>query len=294
MRTETFKQAHMLLLDSVLLNSVERKEWLQLLPEMTEKQGLELIRLLSNHEKPKPLIVAKEEVRPKAPKADVVIPPWKMPVDIKQKELETSIPEYELELPAPHIAPVKSVKPGELSLEELHKKVEHMVEQVKAPIPPKPESAKQPQSKGTALENLLRPSHPDYLLEDDHKHVPKPAEPKPAPTAELVLDNVEDFTRLSPAMIHGKKPSEVFGEILKSAVKFAKKHPSYLVVSNLEQSPLYKTYVDTGLKLLNNIEADRDKAFAGIVEKAMKEGQNFLSKAEFEVFIDFRAQLDKL
>lgn len=291
MRTDTFKQAHMLLLDSPLLTAAERKEWLQLLPEMNEKQGLELIRLLSNFQKPKPPVIPaapKEAPKPKKPVVENTPPPWHLPVDIKQKEIGTSIPEYELELPAPHPAPIKPPQPKEPSLEELHKKVEHMVAQVKTPPPA-----------GAALENLLRPQHPEHLLEEKHNHIVKPVAPvapkaTPVPTAELVLNNIEDFTRLSPAMIHGKNPNSVFGEILQAAVKFARKNPSYLIISNLEQSPLYKTYVDMGVALLNNMTTDRDKAFHEIVENAMKNGKDFFSKGEFEIFIDFRAQLDKL
>jgi hypothetical protein len=290
MQQQELEKVHKLISSSSLLTPDEKREWSQLLEEMSSKQVVELIKILSEHEPAKQAEQAVHDLST-AVKKDALQPAakhWHMPVDLKQKELTTSIPEHELELPAPHPhdAPVM-VKADPA---DVQKKVEQIMQEMrKAKEPPIT-----PGVSPDALENLLKAKDVEHLLGSAHKTQSAPAVPKVQPKAEpLVLKQVEDLAGLTPNVLHGAKPRDVYQEILKHVASFIHKSSAYAVVSQIEASRLYKTYVSMGTKLLNDTSTDRDLAYKKVVDEAMSSGHDYLTKEEFELFVDFRKELDK-
>ena len=318
MQLDQLEKAYKAVLGSEELSAQEKTEWLQLLPEMSPKQLVELIAILTPKPKPvqetfvakkAPVAVQKPKVQepapikkaPAPPKAPVVIPPkqvqaekpaWKLPVDLSQKDLETSIPEYELELPAAHQTTPMPVAVNQ-SPEDLQKKVESIIDKMsganKKPLPPAPT----PQD----LEKLLQhtePIHPVEPVVVQPLVTPKPPEivrpepsPQPAPVAvaarpevfdePLALATVDDLAKLTPSALR-KDPVKTLQLIYEAVARFCKKHPGYAVVDRLESSRLYKAYVQTGIRMLNDTDSDRDKAYSRMIAEMQKNNQDYLTK----------------
>jgi hypothetical protein len=292
MQTEELEKVHKLINSSSLLTPDEKKEWSRLLQEMSGKQVLELIKILSEHE---PAKQAEQDVRnlSAAVKKESTMPSWHMPVDLQQKELTTSIPAYELELPPPH--PQAEPKPVPVpDPADVQKKVEKIMQEMRKAK--EPAAAVKPGVSPDALESLLKAKDAEHLLSSSMRQIPQPAPAAPQPqfkTEPLVLKQLEDLAELTPNVLHGANPRKVYEEILKHAASFMHKSSAYAVISKLEESRLYKTYVSMGIKLLNDTSADRDLAYKKIIDEAMHTGVDFMTKEEFELFLDFRKELDK-
>ena len=94
------------------------------------------------------------------------------------------------------------------------------------------------------------------------------------------LQHAADFAKLSAADLHYADPAKVLAALLAHIADLAKAEPVWVIDENLERSPLYQAYVDTGNATLNDPTAD-----------ATRFG---MSREEFEAFVDFRKSLDAL
>ena len=113
--------------------------------------------------------------------------------------------------------------------------------------------------------------------------VPKLKEYKPELVQQsllLPLQHAADFAQLKTDGLHYSHPAEVLGGLLKRMVELSAKEPMWVIVQNLEKSPLYQAYLSSGLVLLNDWNADTAKFD--------------MSKEEFEAFTDFRHNLRNL
>jgi len=345
MNQEQVDRVKKLIAEAKILSSLEKAEWLQLLVDMNDKQVFDLIRILSPKSEPvakagsglsspapvpKPAglsaadqITSRTEFKVKAPTAPqpAVIPassPTAQPrVDIKQKEIGTSVPFYEKELPA-EIAPATAaaaqptLSRSQLIVPPKIPKVQPPV--AKAPVaapattPPSPaalaaalaaQKAPQPQPAAAhpqpvashpaiaASSNNIPVGLPNLPREQRHDTAPGPAPlPRPAELRtgsgqggdiKLEFHSPEDFMKLSPNMLHSRDPIGVLQKVLNAVAQFAKQKKALPVVYHVEQSPLYSAYVNYGLAILNDSTEQRE-----------------LSKEEFESFADFRRELDKL
>lgn len=279
---------------SALLSSVEKAEWVQLLPQMTENQIAELARILSTAAKPA------EALRSGS---------FKMP-DYKEKEIATSQPFYEPEIPARtgvgSVPPFQQPKPilrSEPAPEQTvapARIVPPTAQPIVQPTVPQPQ---QPVSKPVSLASILAAQQAQAQrnagsIPTAQKLQPSavaavPPPPKP-PVKEWSLGTAEDFSKLDAAYLHEHDPHDVLKALMRAVVEISKKAKFFNVLTNLEKSSLYKTYVATGYMLLSDGSADRDGSYANIIKNAQANGQQYMTREEFEAFTDFRKELDKL
>jgi hypothetical protein len=264
------EQVRKVINQSSALSAIERAEWLQLLPDMNEQQVGELLKILS-------------------PQAPAPLPPQPK-VDIKQKEIGTSIPFYEPEIPAhagvPAPAHAAEAKPV-------------AVQQKKPPTPPDP----------SELQKRVASIVEELESRRQGKYTPPPQAPSPttsvaapvsAPPAApkdieaIALKSADDFAKIRAAHLHGSNFSDELKKIYDSMVIIGKKSSIYDVVQKFEQSALYRTYIETGIALLNDSNADREVAYGNVVKTLQAKGAEFLSKEEFEQFADFRKSLEQI
>lgn len=254
---------------SSLLSAVERVEWLQLMDEMTDQQLHELMDILSP-EKPKAMPAAQ------AQNGRATSPPFPPKVDIKEKELPPGIPFYEPEIPE-HAGvspqPAGMVKPAA-----------PLQQPAPAPVDP---SALQRKVENLAKYSASEPPQPTA----HHFTEPKPSS-EPAET--IALRTPEDFARLTAAHLHGADPKAELQKVYDSMVVIGKKSEIYDIISNFEKSPLYKTYIEMGIELLNDPDPDRDQAYQTVETAMQKSRREFLTKEEFESFADFRNKVEDL
>src|SRR4051812_37657507 len=107
MRPEDLEKAKQLVSQSKILSTSEKADWLDLLPSMNDRQVAELMKILGEPVWSAPKQWAPAPLPPQMPvprlrptEKPQAPPPFVMPkIDIKQKEIPTSIPFYEKELP---------------------------------------------------------------------------------------------------------------------------------------------------------------------------------------------------
>jgi hypothetical protein len=257
--------------ESAILSSVEKAEWIQLLPEMNDKQVADLLLILQPKPKPAPIVPFVPPVPKAAPPSPHAPLNNNQPkVNIAQKEISTSVPFYELEIPA-HTG----VSPAPTDPTELQNRVEQIVKELQqkkdytTPHPlPAPSSAPAPSQRPIIQTHVE--SHP------------------------LVLTSVEDFAKIEAKNIHGIDPNVELQKILSYMVEVGKKKKVYEVIENFEKSPLYRSYMQMGTELLNNPDPDRDSAYAAVITNFQNRNQQWLTKEEFEAFTDFRKRLDQM
>jgi hypothetical protein len=275
------EQAKIIVQQSTLLSSLEKTEWLQLLVAMNEEQVAELIEIL----KPGAAVEMLQNA-PVIPEAPKIVPEAPKPVfkpqlvDIKEKEIGTSKPLYELEIPE-HATVAKMSEP-------IIPK-EQTVVVSKAPVVPAPADptalqqrvesiVKEMQNKNAPVKPSM-PVAPAPVLKSQVKPViaPKPkTQPEP-----LQLKSLEDFKKLTPAHLHGDNASEDLQNIVLSISALSSRYKPFDLVAAIEESSLYKTYLEIGTALLNDSNPDRDSAYAKVLKDMDVKGQDFLTKDEF-------------
>ncbi|MDB4940403.1 MAG: hypothetical protein JWO40_828 [Candidatus Doudnabacteria bacterium] len=284
MRPEDIEKTKKVIQQASILSSVEKAEWVQLLSEMSDKEVNELVAILQNAATPfpaEPVVLRKAPLPPKPPK-----------VDIKQKEISTSIPFYELELaehsgavpPTTVHVPINGkIIPAPSDPAELQNRVESIVKDLQ-------------HRKDNAMPESSVPVTAAAPLA---KSAPEPVAPlavaKPAVHGEpLVLKTAEDFAKIEPKNIHGDDPYVELQTILSYMVQVGQRNKIYEVIDNFEKSLLYRTYMNIGLALLNDPNPDREASYNNVLNTMQRNGQQWLSKDEFEAFADFRKNLDQM
>ncbi len=270
------------------MSAVERAEWLQLLDEMSDQQINDLMDILKPAAQSAP-----QAAKPVLPKSAA---PFSMPkVDITEKEISTSKPFFEPEIaahagmqtprptaPQP-LNPPPTPAPVDPSI--LQKKVENLAKQM-APIKPAQQAIRP-----APAQPLQTQAAPPPRQEQQPHH--QPLQPlDPAET--IALRSSEDFARLTAAHLHGADPKEELQKVYDSMVVISKNSDIYEIISNFEKSPLYKTYIEMGIELLNNQDADRQQAYETVESSMQKSRKEFLTKEEFEAFADFRNKIEDL
>lgn len=265
---------------SNLLSSVEKAEWLQLLPDMTDQQIDELVGILKPDLK-KTAVPVPPSVKPlEVPQRPISEPEPK--VDIKQKEISTSIPFYEPELPA-HVSPqavmtaAPKTVPAPADPTELQKRVASIVEELEQ---------KRHGKSGAAA---LIPSELKPVQKQPEKHEAAKHEPEM-----IALRTPEDFSKITVQHLHGADFPGELKKIYDSMQVIAKKSSIYEVVEKFEKSPLYRTYIEMGIELLNDPALDRDLAYANVIKNMQAKGGSVMSKQEFEQFADFRKKIEQV
>ncbi len=219
---------------------------------------------------------------------------------INEKELPTSKEGFPLELTAPGAA-----KPAQSKKVIKYEVVKH--EEKKPPVPPMPPKEK-PKPK-PAVSPVVLSAKPK---EPEHKKAPVSSpQDKFTPGVSLprMTSNINAFSAKdnkiklpeTPIIEEGKSkaagslknPSELslglFKEagiegILKQLAGLLKYQEYHELIFNLEKSPLYKMYMNTGSKILNE-QIDFEDLEKMKSPGALKE-QEYLSKKEFEDFVD--------
>ncbi len=287
----TIDQAKTVIQNTTLLSSLEKTEWIQLLPAMNETQLQEFLEILApgQHFETKAPV---EPVIPTVPKP--VVKP--MQVDIHEKEIGTSKPLYELELPEHASASVvpRSVEPV------IPKAQSVVVPQV--PVVPAPSD---PTALQQRVENIVKELQQKNMVPKEKPGpapipvpVLKPQKPVVAPRPKtqpepLQLKTLEDFKKLTPAHLHGDTVAEDLQNIILSISALSNKYKPFDMVAAIEQSSLYKTYIGIGMALLDDSNPDRDSAYAKVIKDMDVRGDDFLTKEEFEAFTDFRKKLEQ-
>ncbi len=263
MREENLQTARSLIEQSRILSSVERAEWLQLLPLMNDQQMGELVKILQSQPGP--------ASRPSRPPGSSFQPQ------------RFSLPDIsELELPPPPKPPIATqaepVKPAAKSSQP--ENVAAILEHIKAM-----------QDSHSASAPVQNPAPHPFPYPSAHLQT-KPA--VPAQKIQLDLRVPEDLKKLSPAILHGNNPYDIFQKILNFIAEQSKNISAVAMIQYLDRSPLQQVYMQTGISLLNSQDADRESAYGKIVEAAKRNGSQYLAKEEFEAYADFRKEIDKI
>ncbi len=284
MRSEEEARAHKLIFESKILSSVEKAEWLQLLPQMNDKQILELVKILL------------PDQNPSSPSSSAQAKPLISMVHLDEKEIGSTKPEFELELPA-QAKPAAKPAPAPGDPFVLQKKVEQMAKtspaKPAAPVAPPASMPPAPASnpaKPLAQATQKPPATPIPQAPISHTApLPTPQRDTQHTPKALSLTSVDDFSKITAGAIHGGNP-----KVLDVMMEIAKKQRSYAALTSFERSPLYNTYVTMGISLLNDPNPDRDAAYQRVVQYYMKNNQEYLTKEEFEVMTDLRTEIDKV
>ena len=244
-------------------------------------------------------------------------------IDIHEKQIPTSAPLYELEIPAPASAQTPASAP------------------VPAPaqtplVPQRPASAYQAPETDTAKEILERirvgGMHRNAIdLSNSAK--PRPASSLTPPTFHVAGQNVpaaepapnnyagflkpssiaaaeekrtrdnaaqaaaiassgkplpkfktaQDFAMLDAEMLHHEDPYRVLQQVLNAMVVVAKNDSFLTIIRSLDDSPLQQSYVQYGINILSPVDQSAQMATQS----------NSLNQAEFEAYTDFRRELDQ-
>lgn len=264
MRFEDLQKIKQLIGSSNILSPMEKAEWLQLLPNMNDKQTSELAAILT----PKN-IASFAPAKPPAPKLP----------DIRQKE----IPAHLIS-----IQPIKSITP-----ENLQKKVEQAAEMYA-----KPTTERAQPTERTHLEiprETFKEStyvNPDVLEALRSNQTAKSEIPHEKFQLGALITE-DDFKELTADMLHDySSPETFFKQVLDSLSKITPRSLLYAVIVAFEKSPLYRVYVDFGIALLNDPAENRDQVYANTLKNAQQRGEPYLNRAEFEAMTDFRGQMD--
>ncbi len=286
MHDEDLKNARILIEQSRILSSIEKTEWLQLLPLMNDQQINELIRILQEQVQRQPAATHSKA----AFSSTTASAAFKLP-DIAELELppppKPLIPKAPPAMPKPF---AQQIQPREqaANAEDVAKILEHF----------KTAPALSPRAAQGAVQQHMRqpvsPVQPQKAA--SHASGLKPAAPpRPMAGQELVLHSAEDLKKITPAALHGKDPYSVFQKILDFLAEQSKTASVVSMISYLEQSPIQQIYVQTGAILLNSSNADgSEAAFQKIVDSAKASGAQYMTKEEFEAYADFRKELEKL
>lgn len=295
MRPEELEKTRKLIQTSLILSSVERAEWLQLLREMNDKQIMELNRILNP-----------------AGTAPVNLPISRQ-VNIAQKEITTSIPFYEPEIAAPRPVPLQPSQqakqaaqpqrtqqsepaPAPADPAELQRRVANIVREMdqrkqgaRADTlpPPVPQVTARPQP------SLSTPIPQQELA----SRVEKPEmdeEPAPPAKPKLILHTAADFSKLTPEFLSDKSLNAAYDQLMQAITEISNKEPIYEIIRHFESSPLQAAYVRLGAELLNDADPNRLLAYENAQRNLEQQGISSLNKQQFEFLTDFRRQLQQL
>lgn len=252
MRFEDIQKVKALIDASTLLSTLEKAEWLQLLPNMNDKQVAELISILTPHQ-------------PNNEKPAQSVPP---------------------------VQPISAPVPSPVNPEDLQKKVSGIAAQFSAPI--EKHVAKEKTELNIPPETFQKTPQVDPAVMKGFKanQVPHQEPPKPKPQLGA-LKTAEDFAGVTPDMLHDRDPKFFFKQIYEALSSIRDRAKAYQMLEKFETSSLYQTYVEVGLKLLNDDSKDRNKAYETLLKYEQSQGKPYLTREEFEAMADFRTQLDK-
>lgn len=289
MRFEEVQKIKQLIGSSVILSPMEKAEWLQLLPNMNDKQISELAAILTPKNiasftpvKPSvssPMTPIRPAVPPMPPKPAVTFPQSPKLPDIHQKEI-----------PA-HLTAITPIKP--LTPENLQKKVEQAAEMYAKPTVERVEPIERahlqiPQE--TFKESTY--VNPDVLEALRSNQAVKSELPREKFKLGALITE-DDFKDLTADMLHDyPNPEAFFKQVLDSLSKITPRSLLYAVIVAFEKSPLYHVYVDFGISLLNDPSENREQVYENTLKNAQQRGEPFLTRAEFEAMTDFRSQMD--
>lgn len=293
---------------SPVLNDTERQEWLALLDLMNDKQVLELEKILSTQQPaPGPTVASVTQAPPKPPTMPaaanlshilnaphpVVTKPQTTPVPtapapapthggmpqpffntfktrlhdmLEEKELPAAPPSKELS--APEVIRPKPPVPPAVPRPTVVPPKPPLAATPKAAVPPPLPSAK-PSLLAQGV-GALKSSVPTAPA---HAGLPTP---KPIPLPGALLATLDEVAQLS--VDTWVKYHEGIQPKLVAFVQNAGLHE---VLFRLEKSPAYKTYIDTGIKVLSSPN--------GSFENLDTQGglkPRFYSKEQFEIFTD--------
>ena len=245
-----------------MLSMTEKKEWLFLLPRMTEQEIKELDRILS--------IKLPSKVFNNAPPSLAgASRGGQPPLDLRGRERELRAPVTDIKPPAPQ-APAPTIMnrpriseppapPAQKNIESRILNIEKPKPQI--PLPVKKEStipkADIPNSKFNIPASIRRP---DAIPQ-------KPVIPELAKLASL---SMEDLRRESSIYVFLENLNQYILSLI------AKRIPAEEILLAFEKSPLHKSYLKVGMALLNH------------------EKNTELSREEFETLTDFRTNLKRL
>lgn len=303
-----------LIKSSSVLTSAEREQWLEILPLMNDKQGSELEGILNT---PKPLSQQpQQQARPqpqnhfrppelhhitnlptglnfnprnlgqpsptpvKSPvpplreiKKDTPVPrqmpaasSWKMSLQQKVTEKELPPPEPELDLPLPEAHTAPSPVSATLPVTAAHptQSVQNLFAPPAAPVPPPPRAP-------------LTPA----------PHAPLPPPPPPVVSSVVAEEHVDTsraavhVTTLADMSNMSISTFQLLGKegLLDAIALLSRKHGYFPAILAIEESPLYKMYLESGKTLLGPASAVPDSG-DHILQKRV------LSKQEFEAMND--------
>ncbi len=315
MRPEDLDKTKKLIQTSGILSSVERAEWSQLLPEMNDKQVLELIRILDTQ---KQAFKSAAQPAPQQPSfhSQQKSQPTYNKVNIAQKEIGTSRPFYEQEIAAPKPQSnnkSQQVYPAPMDPAELQKKVANIVQKIDhskaaipdqapvAPLPPVnlPVAPLPRQSANVDLQQFLETESSNIVSQSAIANQPSAYAPESQPSQQsaaesFTLNTAADFAKLTPNFLDDKNLRDVHEQLMQAIEKISRKEHAYEIVSNFEASPLQAAYVALGAELLNDSNPNRLLAYENAQKNLEKKGLPSLNKEEFEFITDLRAYLQQL
>lgn len=243
---------------SDLLNAKEKQEWLFLLPKMSQVQLEELQELLSIHMPPPKTSSVFPPAKPKFFSTPTVVPPGRVQQVSQPPPRLTDLPPprppwADRDLQPPQPPPALHITPPSVSeATSLPQPV------ISIPIPAPPaEYANLNDAPESPLESVSLPpptsfAAPTRSVEDLHSVTV--AAMRQAPSIFVFLEEL------------GKKMKETMARQNLNADE---------VMQSFEQSPLYKVYLEAGLKIMDGQEPAT------------------LTRSEFEAMTDFRAALRK-
>ncbi len=271
---------------SNLLTPAEKTEWLNLLGNMNDKQKMELEEILNPayvppkiEEKPKPAPVVKPEpVKAQSPKPT---PPPIKPENPPHKPVLSHITNLPQNLSRQaEQANLKEKVKAEVP-DEFKKHLSEVLNEKELPVGRMGDAVnKQASSQGKTPE----------IHKEDVKKAVETAKPEIKPKVDLEevtkpvsADNIElptslaDIAVLKPNVIRAYK-LPILLENLKGLVN---KEGYFEVLVHLEQSPLYKLYLYTGSRML-----EQNMDFSKLAEQLQIEHRDYFTRSEFEYVSD--------
>lgn len=243
---------------SDLLTAKEKQEWLFLLPKMSQVQLEELQELLAIHLPPPKTSAVVPPAKPKSFGSPTVVPPGRV----------QQVPE-----PPPRLTDLQSPRPPRADRD------------LQPPQPPPalhitPPSVPEAMPPPQPVISIPIPAPPaEYANLDDAQKPPLEAVSLPPLTSFAApTRSVEDLHSVTVMALRQAPSIFVFLEELGKKMKEAMARQNLNadeVMQSFEQSPLYKTYLEAGLKIMDGQEPAT------------------LTRSEFEAMTDFRTTLRK-
>lgn len=272
---------------SVILKQADKKEWVELLPRMSEKQVQTLYDVLVN------------EVKAWKKEGISIIPDLSIEMQLLPEEkhgatlgsLKQALTGV-APLPPPQIKKTPGPQPVAATPPPI---IEEMPLEEELP---KPQGPIVPPNSAWMISNKVVVPKSNSALNPQAKSVPK-VRNRVARHGLSELRNIrsiEDLQKIEPAHLRQGPLPEQISYIRQMIGQLAKQNDTMpiAIIPVFEQSPLYKTYLKAGAMLIEKNTGDTKLAIDEIMGELEAAGMDSLTQQEFEAVVDLKKDLEAI